>query len=218
MFGKDPLELGRRAALIGQANSESQKAIDALSSSVADLTARRDALDGARDDLTKTLDDLESPPANARRPAREAAAPVGEPGRSHPARGRDRPRPGRRGRDATGSATPGRPRTRRRRPPRLRRRHWRRRRTRGASARTTTIRSSCARAATRARGDYTIVSSSGYYGAYQFAPTTWDVVASHAGRLDLVGVLPSVASAYDQDEMAWVLYQWQGNEPWGGRC
>ncbi len=67
-------------------------------------------------------------------------------------------------------------------------------------------------------GDYTVVSASGYYGAYQFAPTTWDVTSSHAGRLDLVGVLPSAASEYDQDEMAWALYQWQGNAPWGGRC
>jgi peptidoglycan hydrolase CwlO-like protein len=74
---------------------------------------------------------------------------------------------------------------------------------------------------TRAResgGNYGIVSSSGYYGAYQFLPSTWDVTANHAGRPDLVGVLPSRASAYDQDELAWSLYQWQGKGPWGGRC
>jgi peptidoglycan hydrolase CwlO-like protein len=74
---------------------------------------------------------------------------------------------------------------------------------------------------TRAResgGNYGIVSSSGYYGAYQFLPSTWDVTANHAGRSDLVGVLPSRASAYDQDELAWSLYQWQGKGPWGGRC
>ena len=74
---------------------------------------------------------------------------------------------------------------------------------------------------TRAResnGDYSVVSSAGYYGAYQFPPTTWNATASHAGRLDLVGVLPSHASPYDQDEMAWALYQWQGDGPWGGRC
>ena len=68
-------------------------------------------------------------------------------------------------------------------------------------------------------GDYSIVSSSGlYYGAYQFLPSTWNAVAAHAGRTISIGVLPSRASAYDQDEMAWVLYQWQGNGPWGGRC
>jgi septal ring factor EnvC (AmiA/AmiB activator) len=68
-------------------------------------------------------------------------------------------------------------------------------------------------------GNYSIVSADGvYYGAYQFLPSTWNATASHAGRLDLIGVLPSRASAYDQDEMAWTLYQWQGNGPWGGRC
>jgi peptidoglycan hydrolase CwlO-like protein len=68
-------------------------------------------------------------------------------------------------------------------------------------------------------GNYGIVSSGGtYYGAYQFLPSTWNATAAHAGRMDLVGVLPSRASAYDQDEMAWVLYQWQGKGPWGGRC
>jgi hypothetical protein len=69
------------------------------------------------------------------------------------------------------------------------------------------------------RGDYQVVSSSGlYYGAYQFLRTTWDATANHAGRGDLVGVLPSTASEYDQDDLAWALYQWQGNSPWGGRC
>jgi septal ring factor EnvC (AmiA/AmiB activator) len=69
------------------------------------------------------------------------------------------------------------------------------------------------------RGNYGVVSPDGtYYGAYQFLPSTWNATAAHAGRMDLVGVLPSHASAYDQDEMAWVLYQWQGKGPWGGRC
>jgi peptidoglycan hydrolase CwlO-like protein len=74
---------------------------------------------------------------------------------------------------------------------------------------------------TRAResgGNYGAVSPSGYYGAYQFLPSTWDVTVVHEGRSDLVGVLPSRASEYDQDEAAWTLYQWQGNGPWGGRC
>jgi len=69
------------------------------------------------------------------------------------------------------------------------------------------------------RGNYHVVSPDGvYYGAYQFLPSTWNVTAEHAGRMDLVGVVPSNASPYDQDEMAWVLYTWQGNSPWGGRC
>lgn len=74
---------------------------------------------------------------------------------------------------------------------------------------------------TRAResdGNYSVVSPSGYYGAYQFLPSTWDTTAIHEGRRDLVGVLPSRASEFDQDETAWSLYQWQGKGPWGGRC
>jgi peptidoglycan hydrolase CwlO-like protein len=68
-------------------------------------------------------------------------------------------------------------------------------------------------------GNYGVVSASGlYYGAYQFSPLTWDTTAAHAGRSELVGTLPSRASEYDQDDMAWTLYRWQGNAPWGGRC
>jgi hypothetical protein len=68
-------------------------------------------------------------------------------------------------------------------------------------------------------GNYSIVSSDGlYYGAYQFLKTTWNSTANHAGRPELVGVQPNLASVYDQDDMAWVLYQWQGAAPWGGYC
>ena len=74
---------------------------------------------------------------------------------------------------------------------------------------------------TRAResgGNYGVATGNGYYGAYQFLPATWDTTAAHAGRMDLVGVLPSRAAASDQDDIAWALYQWQGKGPWGGRC
>ena len=68
-------------------------------------------------------------------------------------------------------------------------------------------------------GNYRVVNPSGpYYGAYQFLASTWNITARHAGRVDLVGVVPSSASPYDQDEMAWSLYQWQGSGPWGGSC
>jgi len=68
-------------------------------------------------------------------------------------------------------------------------------------------------------GNYGAVNPSGpYLGAYQFLQSTWNVTASHAGRGDLVGVPANLASAYDQDEMAWALYQWQGMGPWGGGC
>jgi hypothetical protein len=68
-------------------------------------------------------------------------------------------------------------------------------------------------------GDYSVVNPAGpWYGAYQFAQSTWDSVANHVGRLDLIGVPPNRASVGDQDTIAWALYQWQGNGPWGGLC
>jgi peptidoglycan hydrolase CwlO-like protein len=68
-------------------------------------------------------------------------------------------------------------------------------------------------------GQYSAVNPSGpYLGAYQFLQSTWNITAEHAGRADLVGVPPNAASAYDQDDMAWTLYQWQGTGPWGGAC
>jgi hypothetical protein len=68
------------------------------------------------------------------------------------------------------------------------------------------------------RGDYGAVNPGGYYGAYQFAPTTWNISASHAGMPGLIGVRPDHASAWDQDQVAWVLYQWQGAAPWSYEC
>ena len=68
-------------------------------------------------------------------------------------------------------------------------------------------------------GNYRAVSANGVYrGAYQFAQSSWDLAARHAGRNDLVGVLPDQASPADQDALALNLYQWQGAKPWGGAC
>jgi Transglycosylase-like domain len=68
-------------------------------------------------------------------------------------------------------------------------------------------------------GNYGAVNPAGpYMGAYQFLQSTWDSTANHAGRTSLIGVPPNTASAYDQDDIAWDLYQWQGAGPWGGRC
>jgi peptidoglycan hydrolase CwlO-like protein len=52
------------------------------------------------------------------------------------------------------------------------------------------------------------------YGAYQFLKPTWNLAANRAGRGDLVGLDPRQASEFDQDDMAWTLYQWQGRRPW----
>jgi hypothetical protein len=57
-----------------------------------------------------------------------------------------------------------------------------------------------------------------YMGAYQFLQSTWNGTANHAGRPELIGVPPHTASVYDQDDMAWALYQRSGSRPWGGTC
>jgi Transglycosylase-like domain len=56
------------------------------------------------------------------------------------------------------------------------------------------------------------------YGAYQFLQPTWNLTANRAGRGDLVGLDPRRASEWDQDDMAWTLYQWQGKRPWIVDC
>jgi hypothetical protein len=68
-------------------------------------------------------------------------------------------------------------------------------------------------------GNYQAYNPAGpYMGAYQFSQATWNSSANHAGRPELIGVPPNSASAYDQDDLAWALYQWQGSGPWGGMC
>jgi hypothetical protein len=68
-------------------------------------------------------------------------------------------------------------------------------------------------------GNYSVVSSNGlWFGAYQMTRQTWDSTARHAGRPDLVGIPPNLASPADQDHLALVLYRWQGKTPWGGAC
>lgn len=48
---------------------------------------------------------------------------------------------------------------------------------------------------------YQTNTGNGFYGAYQFMPSTWDRTASAIGRDDLVGVLPHLANPADQDMM-----------------
>jgi len=68
-------------------------------------------------------------------------------------------------------------------------------------------------------GSYTSYNPAGpYMGAYQFLQSTWNSTANYAGRPELIGIPPHTASEYDQDDMAWALYQRSGSRPWGGRC
>jgi hypothetical protein len=69
-------------------------------------------------------------------------------------------------------------------------------------------------------GNYAAVSPNGeYMGAFQFSQPTWDSAAQSAGRSDLVGVPPNVASRADQDTIAVTLYSLDGDRPWlGDRC
>jgi prefoldin subunit 5 len=68
-------------------------------------------------------------------------------------------------------------------------------------------------------GNYQAYNPQGpWYGAYQFLQSTWNSAANHANRPELIGLDPRRASEYDQDDMAWTLYQWQGKGPWGDRC
>jgi septal ring factor EnvC (AmiA/AmiB activator) len=68
-------------------------------------------------------------------------------------------------------------------------------------------------------GTYTSYNPAGpYMGAYQFLQSTWNSTANGAGRPELIGVPPHTASEYDQDDVAWALYQRSGKGAWGGRC
>jgi peptidoglycan hydrolase CwlO-like protein len=214
--GGDALESARRVELLDRANAQSHRAIDELTAATEELDARLEELEarreehaevaarlaGQRAELQERLEVLreraaEEASARQRRQAltsrRSAAAPVGS--SSAPAR-RQAPTT----RDAPSAAAPPAP----------------------ASTATHPQHDHPFLVCTRAResgGNYRAVNhSGGWYGAYQFAQSTWDVTAARAGRDDLIGVNPVDASPYDQDELAWTLYQWQGNRPWGGRC
>ena len=225
MLGDNALDSARRAHLADDANAGGNRAIDELAASVDDLNAQRGDLEAARarqhDVLANVSTErraLDAALAGIRSTARHQAQVALDTARDHAARAQasarvrtlssvSAPAP-----DALAPPTA---------PPSIA----------FVAPTIVTPPSNGGRVSahhddpflvcTRAResaGQYTVVSPSGYYGAYQFLPSTWDTTASHVGRLDIVGVLPSHASEYDQDEMAWALYQWQGNSPWGGRC
>jgi peptidoglycan hydrolase CwlO-like protein len=67
-------------------------------------------------------------------------------------------------------------------------------------------------------GDYSINTGNGYYGAFQFSQSTWNVAAQDAGLTYLVNVLPSSATKAEQDTVAVALYALDGGQPWTGDC
>ncbi len=92
VMGDDPLELGRRAALIGQANANGQAVIDELEASISDLDARaRELRDGPSRPQAQTL---QRPREPAARPSTRELASLqlrsARAARPHRAGGRDR--------------------------------------------------------------------------------------------------------------------------------
>lgn len=66
---------------------------------------------------------------------------------------------------------------------------------------------------------YGLATGNGYYGAYQYNPTTWRNIARMAGRPDLSGISANQAAWFDQDEVTlWALeHRAQvGHNPWTG--
>ena len=70
----------------------------------------------------------------------------------------------------------------------------------------------------RSSGEYVTNTGNGYYGAFQFAQSTWDAVAANAGYGEWVGRPASDAPKEVQDAVARFLWEHSGNRPWGGRC
>jgi peptidoglycan hydrolase CwlO-like protein len=214
------LDSARRAELLDRANAQSQRAIDDFENASDQLDEQRAALEDRRAEQSATVQQLgesqaslqqqlASLQAQAQREASAAAAAQAKAAAAKRTKTRTSPAPAPRA-TRSASRTPARsgPAVVAAPPPP----------SSGSSSHHDDPFLVCTRGR-ESRGNYGVVSASGkYYGAYQFAPTTWNVTASHAGRVDLVGVLPNQASVYDQDEMAWTLYQWQGKAPWGGRC
>jgi peptidoglycan hydrolase CwlO-like protein len=211
LFGDTIVESARRAELIGSANAQNHAALDELTDSVKALKAQHEELVESRAELESTLEGV----ANERQALdAQLTSLQDDAARAASAAAESRTPSVRRVETVESSPTaaptaPPEPTP----PPRT---------TTPPAGAVSSHHDHPFLVCTRrieSGGNYSIVSSNGlWHGAYQFLPSTWNAVAAHAGRSDLIGVLPSRASAYDQDEMAWALYQWQGNGPWGGRC
>ncbi len=217
--GGDVLESARRAELLSSANSVNEDAFDDLRQVTEELESRRGELEDARIAAAANLEELEAEEADlqnkldaaqadystleAERAAEAARAAEEAAARERASRAEPPPTQAPSAPVTTPAPTPAPA------PPPT------------AGGGTHPQHNHPFLVCTRAResgGNYAINTGNGYYGAYQFHPSTWNASANHAGRSDLVGVLPSNASPYDQDDVAWALYQWQGNGPWGGRC
>jgi len=226
---RDPLAAARRARWLQRLNERDDDAVANLQDASAKLDAQRAALRAARDDTERTLAEVKSQgdqinalltSAEQQRQAAVAAAltppAVAE---STPSAGAT-PSDSGSGPGGSNSPTTGPPTTTTTEPPK----------SAPPPAPPTYVPTAGVHphhdepflVCTRAResgGNYAAYNPAGpYMGAYQFLQATWNSAANHAGRPELVGVPPSTASQYDQDDMAWTLYQWQGSRPWGGLC
>lgn len=220
--GRGIADVTRTAKLMAAANARDDRAVDDLRTVTEDLDRRRDELGQARRARTVALDSLESArrrvDANLRaavadrddvvaRLAAQAEAEAAE------ADQRAVDASGSGSTSTSGAQSAASPPPRRAQPPPAPAPP-----SSGAHPRHDDPFLSCVRHR-ESRGNYGVVNPAGpWRGAYQFLQSTWNTTAVHAGRSELVGVLANTASVYDQDDMAWTLYQWQGTGPWGGGC
>jgi hypothetical protein len=222
---KDPLEAARRADWLGRLNQRDGNTVANLEEASAKLDAQRAALRAVREDAEQALADVKAQgdqintllaDAEQQRQAAIAAA-LAPPAPTESA-------PSESGTGATGgTATPASPPTTTTTAPPSKP-------TEPPSAPPSYVPTGGVHPAhnepflvcTRAResgGNYAAYNPAGpYLGAYQFLQATWNSAANHAGRPELINVPPNTASQYDQDDMAWSLYRWQGSRPWGGLC
>jgi hypothetical protein len=66
---------------------------------------------------------------------------------------------------------------------------------------------------------YGYATGNGYYGAYQYLPSTWrSAAAGVGGHPEWAHVTANLAPWWVQDEVTLGYYHAVGNRPWGGRC
>jgi hypothetical protein len=217
---RDPLAAARRVRLLDRLNQRDNVAVADLQDATAKLDARRAALRNARDDADRALadakaqgDQINNLLANAEQRRQAALTALEQSAVTEPtaSTGVDSSEPAATNPTATTTTAPPLKSTPPPAPPTYVP-------TPGVHPHHDDPFLTCTRAR-ESSGNYAAYNPAGpYLGAYQFLQATWNSAANHAGRLELVGVPPSTASPFDQDDMAWALYQWQGSRPWGGLC